>query len=119
MVAFPAELIKGVILAFALIIDMACVTVIIKQLKNRPKFKPHDLIKPFRKYQERIIEEEWYEQRDEVSAIITELERGVVPKEVFNYHIRGNGTTIRVETVFEVVERKTIDNEKDTNTTQT
>ena len=123
--SYLIELVKGIILAFGMIIGFVIMAVTIIKLAKRKdgKYKAEDLLPAFNEYLAKVKKDELFEQIKDVDAIIAELGKGIVPETVKNYFIKRdtevqtsdeNGApSFKIVTKYIIINRK--NNVKDAN----
>lgn len=114
-----ASLINGLFIGIGVIFGMiGCLFFIVYKVKKQPIYDPADLVVSFERYLEKLIHEEWYEQRSEVLGIIESLKGGVLPPTVNMYTIKkdvaiqadnkSDITVFKIKKSYTVIERKTL-----------
>ena len=107
---------QGFLIAAGIIIGMLAIFTKIVMRMQKVKYKASDLLPAFIEYLQKVHDEEWYEQRDEVLEIIKELTHDRVPDSIEHYRLKkdvllhteshGSGTTLRIEAKYAVIEKK-------------
>ena len=83
------EIFKGIMLAFGVIAGFTIfLFYIIHRVSKEEQYDANDLVDGFKQYYEKICDEENYEEIEIVKNIISELDKGVISKDVSDFKIK-------------------------------
>lgn len=91
---FIVEIIKGVCIAFGIVLGFISVYIIVALNKKKLKYQPSDLIKPFERYLEQIKQQEEYEQVNTVEQILADLNQGIINTNISLFEIAKNSSIL-------------------------